>query len=377
MAKRGSFFAKLTSELKEESGLIDPYSKSSEKYIIRSLSPSVNFTFGWRQGFPAGSSLLLWGPPKAGKTLLANAIVAQLHRDDPEACVLKFDTEYRSRDQMDSLDEKAAWGIDPERYQVIENSNPEMVFNTITNELTKVIESGFKVKLVIIDSITGIQGVNGAERQDVTNQQRGDEALTIQKGLKQILPFQKKLGFGLILTAHARAEQDANRAKYVPIRPAAAWGTKHHCEFFAMVQANKSKTGKTDELDNAFVDNTVKDLWDEGERTGHKIRFTLEEASFGPNGRSGEFTVDYRRGLINTHEEIFRLGVNWKIIEKPNNKTYEFGGRSWVGKPAMLEAIKNDGVLAEAILEELRRRDKNGTVQVAERSVESEETSAE
>lgn len=373
-SKRNGLLEELLGELK---GVIDPDEEPQEKFYIRSLSPSVNFTWGPNWGFPAGASMLLWGPPKAGKTLICNAFVAQLHMDDPEAVVIKFDTEFRSRDQMGTTEEKAAWGIDPKRYIIIENSNPKDVFNVICEKIAPKIEAGLKVRMIIIDSITGVLSVGAAEKPDIENQQRGGDAYTIQKGLKQILPYQKRLGFGLIMTAHARAEQDANRAKYVPIRPAAAWGCKHHAEFIAMVQANRSKTGKTDENGVEFVDTSVKDLWGEGEKTGHKIRFTLEDASFGPVGRSGEFTVDYRRGIINTHEEVYRLGCGWKIFDRPNTKTYIFGDKKWGSKADVLEALKNDAQLYEGVLEELRRRDRAGIRPTASAEEESPSESVE
>ena len=54
-------------------------------YVLRSPSPSVNFTFGNSHGLPFGYTLILYGPPAGGKSLLSNAFIGQLHKDDPEA----------------------------------------------------------------------------------------------------------------------------------------------------------------------------------------------------------------------------------------------------------------------------------------------------
>jgi hypothetical protein len=83
----------------------------------------------------------------------------------------------------------------------------------------------------------------------------------------------------------------------------------------------------------------------------------MVDSSFGPKGRVAEFSFDYHKGIINQHEEVFLLGVNRGIIHKPNNLTYSFGGKDYRGKPATLEALKNDQKMREDIMKELRRQD--------------------
>ena len=91
--------------------------------------------------------------------------------------------------------------------------------------------------------------------------------------------------------------------------------------------------------------------------TGHKVYVKCEANSIGPNGRAGVFTLDYKEGIINQHEEIFWLGKNTGIITTPNNRTYLFGGQSFNGKKECAMAIKNDPKLAQAILEEVKKLD--------------------
>jgi hypothetical protein len=192
----------------------------------------------------------------------------------------------------------------------------------------------------------------------VMTQQIGDNALTNQEGLRRILPVQRQMEFGLILTAQVRAQMDTLEVqrgnKY---RPATSFGTQHHCEYNLWVEPNRNKDGKMDLNGKSFYDETVEDVAGKGEKTAHRIRVKMVDSSLGPKERSGEFTFDYVKGVVSQHEEVFLLGTGYGIISKPNNVMYAFDGREWRGKPAMIEALRSDPNLCEAVLTELRRRD--------------------
>jgi RecA/RadA recombinase len=327
-------------------------------YVIRTPSPSLNFTFGNGHGLPAGYSLTLFGPPKGGKSVICNSMIGQLHQDDPDAWVVKFNTEFREQGQL--TDEQAkVWNIDPERYIAYETNRPDEIFDRIEKDfLALVQDSGMKLKLVVIDSVTQIQGRRALNADSIMTQQIGDNALTIQEGLKRILPVQREIGFGLVLTAHVRAQMDPIEVmrgnKY---RAAVSFGTQHHCEYSMFVEPNKSKEGKTDLLGQKFENDNVEDVMGNAEKTGHKIRVKMVDSSMGPKERWGEFTLDYHKGLVNIHEEVFRLGTAWNVIKKVNNLTYTYDGLNYTGKPAMLNAIKNNAELATKITNELRIKD--------------------
>jgi len=121
-----------------------------------------------------------------------------------------------------------------------------------------------------------------------------------------------------------------------------------------MVEKDRTKEGRTDLLGNEFVDPDKKDLQDKFEKTGFKIRFKMEKSSLGVDGRSGELTYDFHKGIVNTHEEVYQLGVNLGIIQKPNNVTHSFKGQDFRGKEAMLIAIRDTPELYKAILNEVK-----------------------
>lgn len=340
---------KWTTRLKKLEGYvgdsIDPFSK-----VIRSPSPSVNFIFGNTHGIPLGYSMLLWGPPGGGKSLLTNAIIGQLHRDDPEAIVVKFDTEFRDNGQV-TEETSRAFGIDRERYVPYQVNKATEVFDRIEQEIGDMVKDGAPIRLMVIDSINGVQGRRESNSESIEQMTIGDHAQTVQIGLKKILPTQRRNNISLIVIAQQRSELDAWEVKKGnKTKAAVSHGTQHHCEYFVHVEKNTTKAGRTDALDRAFEDASKKDLTDSADQTGHKVKVWMQKSSFGGAGRSGEFTLDYKRGIINQHEEVFVLGTRWGIIERPNLKTYIVNGKSFNGKPACLKALEESVELQKFVI---------------------------
>lgn len=330
--------------------------------VIATRSPAFNFIFGKGHGLPKGYSMLLYGPPRGGKSILVNEMIGWLHMSDPDAVAIKFNTEFRETAQLDD-DQVKMYGIDPERVISYEVNQPDQIFDRIEKEVAAEIQDGLKVGLIAIDSINGIVGRRSMNADSIMTQQIGDNALTIQEGLKRILPCQRKGNYGLVLTSHIRAQMDmAEQMRGNKVRPAVSYGLQHHCEYYVYVEPFRAKDGRTDLLGNKFEDESLTDFRDNAEVTGHKIVAKMMDSSVGPKGRAGMFTFDYKRGIINQHEEIFILGLNRGVIDKPNNMSYSFGNEKWHGKPAMLEALKSNPQLCDAILNKLRELDLAGAI---------------
>jgi RecA/RadA recombinase len=356
-------------KLQELSGAVD-FSYNPFEDVLKTPSPSANFVFGNTHGLPRGYTMVLYGPQKGGKTLLTNLMVGKLHQTDPDAIAIKFDTEMRTNVQLTELPLKN-FGIDENRYIVYHVNSPEEIFNRIENEVQAMIQDGAPIKLVIVDSITGIQGRRAMNAKDgVMTQQIGDEAATLQVGLKRILPVIRRGKIGLILTTQLRADMDPN-AKYnsqstklngngEAVKMAGAWALKHFGEYFVYVERNIHKDGRQDLQGNDLAIKGLKDMEDHEEQTGHKIRIFMRDSSVGPKGRCGEFTIDYYKGIINTHEEVFALSIARGIIERPNNRTYVLAGwkdGKWDSKDKYIEAIKTDPALYKEIVDRVEKQD--------------------
>jgi RecA/RadA recombinase len=354
--------------LRELEGAMNDYT-NPHLDVIRSSSPSFNFIWGNGHGLPAGYSALFWGPPKGGKSLVSNSMIGQLHKDDPEAYAVKFNTEHRERAQL-SPQQLTNWGIDIDRYLAFETNTPDHIYDYICKDIAEECANGLKLKLVVIDSINDIIGRRAMndEKNSVMTQQRGDDALTNQEGLRRILSVQRKYNFGLIIVSQQRANQDPDeQARGNTTKAGVANATFHHCEYSVHIERNVLAAAKTDLLGNKFVNEDVSRIitsqerkTNDGEQTGHKIRCIMKDSSMGPKGRVAEFTVDYDHGIVNQHEEVFLLGVGRHVIEHPNPQMYAFGGKEWRGKQAIIEALKGDVDMQNAILRELRARDARG-----------------
>lgn len=342
-----------------EGAVTDDY--DPHKHVIRSPSPSINLTFGKGHGIGAGLALALGGPPKGGKTLLTNAFTGQLHKDDPEAVVIKFNTEFRERGQSTPEERQRIWGIDPERYLVYEVNSPMMIFDRIEKEIAAKCQDGMPLRLIIIDSIGGIQGRRSMNADTIEVQQIGDLALTLGEGFKRILPVQRRFNISVILTCQIRAEMDLLEQKRGnKFKMQLPLAVQHYAEYFMYVEPNRNKEGRTALDGSEFKNENLSDVAGNAEQTGHKIRVKMKDSSVGPKMRGGEFTLDYRRGIINVHEEVFLLGTGRGIIERPNNMMYTFNGESYKGKPAILEALRTNPEMQAAIVAELQRRDAAG-----------------
>lgn len=340
---------------KHEGAVVEDYDPFS--HTIRTPSPSVNFCFGNTHGLPQGFTLVLYGPPKGGKSVICNSMIGQLHKDDPNAIAIKFNTEMREMGQL-TAEQAKVWGIDRNRYIAYDVNQPELIFDFIEKEVNAYCQDGMPLKLIVIDSATAIQGRRAQNADSILTQQIGDHALTIQDGLKRILAIQRRHKLAVVITTHVRAEMDQlEKMRGNNTKMAASYGLKHHAEYFMMVEPWNSKEGKTDLLGNKLENENLSDAMENAERTGHKIRVAMKDSSMGPKGRVGVFTLDYHRGIINVHEEVFLLGVNRGVIQRPNNMTYMFGEKKWNGKQAMLDALKDDGSLREAVLKQVRMQD--------------------
>ncbi len=338
--------------------------------VLETPSPSLNYIFGKGWGLPIGFTMMLMGPPRGGKTVICNAMIGQLLKNDPTAFAAKFDTERREEGQMTPLQEKA-WGIDNDRYVVYQTRDPAQIFDRVENEFPPLIEQGMNLKLLVIDSLNNVRGRRSLNTDTIETQNRGDSALTIQEGLSRILDVQRDYGFGLIFTCQIRAQQqvggyqkfeDSSWDYQDSVRPALSFAPQHYAEYYVYVGANNTEKGRTTALEEKLEDTEHKDMMGKSEKFAHKCRVKMLDSSFGPKGRVGEFMFHDNLGIINTHEEVFALAVNHGILERPNQLTYKFGDETYRSKAAILSAIEEKKELREALLRELKRRDLEGTL---------------
>ena len=350
---------KLFAKLAELEGAVnkeyDPYAVEN---VLRTPSPSINWALANRgHGLPLGYSMVLWGPPKSGKSIVCNSFIGHVHQTDPEAYTVTFNTEMRGELQQSESSERM-FGIDPDRHITFDVNEPALIFDRIEKDIAALVDDGVKIKLIVIDSLKNIMGRRQMNAKGVDQHQIGDQAATIQEGLTRILASLRRKRISLIMTTHARAEMDqTEQMRGKDKKMAAAFAVKHFAELFCYVQRLENKSAREDLLKNGYVDDSAKDFMDKAMTTGHRIRFKMDGNSMGPDGRTAEFTLDYQRGIINTYEEIFQLGCKLGIIERPNNVTYQYKGESYRGLEKILIAIRDSKEIQDEILEAIYRTD--------------------
>lgn len=346
-------------------------------HVLCTDSPSVNFIFGNTHGLPFGYTTVLYGPPKGGKSVLSHMMIGWLHQNDPEAIAVKIDTEFRAEGQLDDKSLQA-FGIDPERLLVMQTNNPKDVFDQIEKDIDAQCQAGAPIKLIVIDSISGVQGRREMTTESIEKQTIGDHAQTVQIGLKRILPVIRNRDIALVLVSQVRAEMDmTEQMRGNKFKMQGSYGLQHMAEYFVAVEPNRNKAGRTDLLGNEFTNQDAVDLAGKAEVTAMKIRAKMKDSSMGPKGRTGEFTFHFRRGVVNQHEEVYRLGTGRGIITNPKQGYYQFGDQTWHGEAKCLAALEADAGLREAVIAELKRRDVAGEYSESDRHAEAEAESEE
>ena len=316
-------------------------------------SPSMNYIFANKaHGIPKGTGVLFYGRNKSGKSLMIQAAIAEMHRRDPEGIAIIYNTEMRGFLQNGSF-----MGVDPNRIVIYDTNKPEEIFDTFERDIGALIADGMPLRIVAIDSFNSIGGTKSlVEDRSVNDHLMGDKAITIQRGLEKIVPIIKRNNLVFIGTAQMRDNFDAGQ--YGPKEKAGTtWAVKHTFEYMVSVRKATAADDKEDLAGNKFEDSHLKDIRGNKDITGHKIILKMEESSVGTPGRSALVTLDYERGIINQHEEIFELSKNLGIIDNIGAGSYGLYGEKIRGANNVATKIKESSELQQKLLADIKALD--------------------
>jgi len=330
------------------------YDAFAPENVIQSPSPYANWIFANKShGLPKGCGLLLFSEPKAGKSLFVMAMIQELHQRDKEAIAIVFNSEMRGAFQSNLFE-----GIDKSRLVIYDTSRPEEIFDRFADEIEPLLQDGMPLGLVAFDSITMIGGTK-ADGRSVNDHLVGDRALTLSKGWDRVIPILKRRKIAYIGVEQMRMNVDTSNPHAPKEKMAANFKTKHVFEYFVSLKRANAKEDKLDIEGKEFADVEVKDARGNGNVTGHKIYVKMEQSSLGTAGRAAMFTIDYEKGLINKHEEIFLMGYGSKIITREGN-SYIYKDVKIVGRGNFAAKIREDEELAGRILADVQALDGEG-----------------
>ena len=304
-------------------------------------------------GYPKGRITQLYGSSGCGKSLLAMIGIYNAQKDDPEAKQVWLDAE-----QTFNSSWAETLGIDTRKVVVVSGeraTNGRECFELLLGVpkedakthilagkkkeglLDKIASKELNINFIVLDSL----GALIPPIEDVAIVGKAGMATLprfLSKEFKKMSLEVYKANVPLVVINHKRDNMDP----YAASNHSFIGGNSY--SHFLSVNIYVEAVGKKD----------TQILDDKENKVGHTIRATTEKSKFGPWPRRCEFKIDFRCGIVDTHEEIIQVALEKDIIIKPTTMSYEFGDKKWVGMPKLVEAVKEDLELQNALVEKIK-----------------------
>lgn len=300
-------------------------------------------------GLPKGRIMQFYGRGGSGKTLMAMVAIVEAQKEDPAAYQIFIDAENTfSPSWANTL------GVDVDRVMVIDQDsaqNGRALFEAILGTpkenakthvlegkkvegwLDKIIDGTINVNLIVLDSLGNIIPPG----EDISAVGKANMALMARflgPTLKKLSLEVSKAQVPFIIINHTRDTLDP----YASSDHTYSGGNDYTHALSANIYFE------------AVMRKDAQILDEKENKIGHTIRATVEKSKFGPWPRKCEFKVNFGIGVVDKHEEIAQLALDWGVVSKPSSVSHEYNGEKWVGFPKYCEAIKESQQLAEELL---------------------------
>jgi recombination protein RecA len=322
-------------------------------------------------GLPKGRLIQYYGAPGSGKSLLAMLAMKEAQVEDEDAQQVFIDAE-------GTFD--PAWaeaiGVDTSRVLLIDGDTAvngrkcfEMILGTPKEDkqkhilvgktkeglLDKIMSKEFNINLIVLDSLGSIIPP-GEDTSAVGKMNMALLARFLTTTFRKLSLDVKKAGVPFIIINHQKDNMDPYGVDHT------FSGGNTYAHFLSANVYFDALTGK----DSVILDEKER-------KVGHKMRATIEKSKFGPWPRKCDFKVNFGIGVIDRHEEIAALALDYNVVSKPTSVTHEYGDKKWVGFPKFCEGIKEDPELAKELIQKINEaREKKMDVKREEQAIKKE-----
>ena len=312
---------------------------------ISTGSPKLDEAIGIG-GIPMGRITQLAGQESSGKTMLALSCIREYLNKNPENTALFIDAEYTY---------DPAWaekqGVDTSRVMVIKTNDAKAIFegligtvkeNKTTKKVTKsmkgildhVIEGTdprFKnLGIIVLDSIA-VLNTPLELAAEVGKANMAPIPRFMSTELKKLTPIVAQANVAFIGINQVRV--NLGQMFGDPSTSPGGKALKHACSLM-LNMAPVFSAGSVIEDDS-------------GERIGHTVRAKIQKNKVGAPFRQAEYKIEYQKGVVETHEEVFDLGIEYGLIVRPNNQMYEIAGESVRGRDAAMKYFLENNLVEE------------------------------
>ena len=297
-------------------------------------------------GLPKGRLIQYYGPAGSGKTLLAMIAIGEAQKQDPEAQQMFIDAEQT----FDPVWAETL-GVDTSRVILVDGDTAangrkcfEMLLGVPKEDakhilkgkskeglLDKVVNKEFNINLIVLDSLGSIIPP-GEDTSAIGKMNMSLLARFLTTTFRKLTLEVNKAQLPFIIINHKRDSFDIYKGDHTFSGGNTYTHTLSANIYFEAVQRKDAMI--VDEKEN---------------KIGHPIRATIEKSKFGAWPRKCEFKVNFGIGIIDKHEEIAQLALDYDVVSKPTSVSHEYGDKKWVGFPKFCDGIKSDPALAEEL----------------------------
>jgi recombination protein RecA len=302
-------------------------------------------------GYPFGRIIQLYGAPGSGKSLMTYLAIVEAQKVNPTAKQVLIDSENTFNAQWAEI-----LGVDTSRLYVVDGElavNGKRCFEMLLGEpkedskhnysgkkkeglLDLIANKEFDANLIILDSLGAIIPP-GEDVAAVGKMNMALMARFLTTTFKKLSLDVTRANIPFLIVNHKRDNMDMYGADHT------FSGGNTYAHFLSanvyFEPVNRADARILDEKEN---------------KIGQTIRATIEKSKFGPWPRKCEFKVDFGKGVIDRHEEIAQLALDYNVVTKSSSVTHEYLEYKWVGFNKFCDAIKDDTQLALELEKKIR-----------------------